>query len=237
MSANPTFLVTGVNSGLGKFLHKNLPDSIGLTRENSKQVLSQDHDNLVILHSAFNSKRDIPDYSQYVEDNYIFTQKLMTLKYEKFIYFSTIDVYAETFNPYSFMKRCIEDYIQRVDAQATILRLSAMLGPDTRRNSLVRLIDGEDLTLQKNSDFNYILQSDILDALDTVRNCNGVFNFIAQGNVTLGEIAEQYNKSVNFGNYKYSSNLGSREGLVNLYPHKDRTSMDVVRLFLEDNND
>ena len=237
MSGNPIFLVTGVNSGLGKFLHNNLPGSIGLTRENSEQVLSQDHDNLVILHSAFNSKRDISDYSRYVEDNYIFTQKLMALRYEKFIYFSTIDVYTGTFNPYPFMKRCAEDYIHRVDPQAAILRLSAMLGPNIRRNSLVRLINEEDLTLQKDSDFNYILQSDILDALDTIRNCNGVFNFTSQGNVTLSEIAEQYNKSVSFGNYKYSTNLGSHEGLVNLYPHKDRTSMDVVRLFLEDNND
>ncbi len=237
MLNSPTFLITGVSSGLGKFLYNSLPSSIGLTRENSKQILSADYDNLVILHSAFNSKKNIPDYSQYVEDNYVFTQKLMHLKYKKFVYFSTVDIYNETFNPYSFMKKCVEDYIYRTDPTAAIIRLSAILGPEIRRNSLVKLINEEDLTLQSISDFNYILQSDILDALDKIRTSRGVFNFTSRGSVTLGKIAEYYNKSIKFGNYRYNSNASSYEELVNLYPYSDRTSMDVVKLFLEDNND
>lgn len=237
MTSKPTFLITGVNSGLGKFLHNNIKSSIGLTRQNSDTLLSQRYDNLVILHSAFNSKRDILNYNHYVEDNYIFTKKLMNLRYDKLVYFSTVDVYSKIFSPYSFMKRCAEDHIRTADPQATILRLSAILGPNIRRNSLLKLMDEENITLHKDSDFNYILQSDIMETLDTVMNHSGTFNFVSSGSVTLGEIAKHYSKNISFGQYRYSSNIEEYGELTNLYPYKDRTSMDVVKLFLEDYND
>ena len=161
----------------------------------------------------------------------------MTLDYEKLIYFSTVDVYSSTFGPYMFMKRCVEDYIRRADPEATILRLSAILGPDIRRNSLVRLMNEESISLHEESDFNYILQGDILESLGAAVACSGTFNFTSQGSVTLGAIAKTYNKSVGFGEYKYSSNIEQYGELINLYPHPERTSMDVVNLFLEDNND
>ena len=53
------FVITGINSGLGKYLYQNLPSSIGINRNNKKYLKSQIPSNATILHCAFNSKRDI----------------------------------------------------------------------------------------------------------------------------------------------------------------------------------
>ena len=46
-------LVTGTNSGLGKFIHERIPTSIPLTRDNRDDILvGQKYD--IIIHSAYN---------------------------------------------------------------------------------------------------------------------------------------------------------------------------------------
>ena len=37
------FLVTGVNSGLGKYLYENLPNSLGLNRDNFNLIKNEQH--------------------------------------------------------------------------------------------------------------------------------------------------------------------------------------------------
>jgi len=232
---NKTYLVTGVKSGLGKFLYENLPGALGLSRDNKYEILQEatNTENLVILHAAFNSKRNIEDYSGYIEDNIFLTEDLLHLSSDKFVYFSSVDVYGP-FTSYSFMKKCAEDFVKKRASSALILRLSAILGPTARQNSLIRLMEEKELTLHSESIFNYVLQNDILDAItnDEVLARVGTYNFTASENVKLQEIAEHYNKNVKFGHYTYETTINDLVEVENLYPYPERTSRDVVELFL-----
>ena len=46
------FLITGIGSGLGKYLLKHIPNSTGLDRNNFNLIKYEDFDN--IIHCAFN---------------------------------------------------------------------------------------------------------------------------------------------------------------------------------------
>jgi nucleoside-diphosphate-sugar epimerase len=232
-----TYLVTGVRSGLGKYLYERLPGPLGVDRNNKEKMLAKaaQSDGLIILHAAFNSKRDLDDYSSYAEDNLFLTEELLSIPHDKFVYFSSVDVYGP-FNPYSFMKRCAEDLVRKRSKDALILRLPAILGPTIRKNSLVKLLEGDELTLAGESVFNYVLQSDILEAIrdtDTTDKA-GIYNFVSSDNVSLAQLASYYRRGTKFGDYKYQTSLENSRGIPNLYPHRDRTSLDVVRLFLKE---
>ena len=237
-SENKNYLITGVKSGLGKYLYQNIPNSVGLTRENRQKTIDQCRqlDNLTVLHCAFNAKRDIEDHYRYLEDNILLTSDLLSIPHHKFVYFSSIDVYKE-FTPYSFTKKLAEGLVAEKSNNYLILRLSALLGPSMRKNSLIKILDGKsNLTLSCESTFNYILQSDIIDTLQSeiVENLVGTYNFVSSTNTTLNEVAEYYNKKVIFGKFKYETNLGPSNGMKNINPKKERTSLETIGEYLKE---
>ena len=196
---NKTYLITGAASGLGKYLHENIPNSLGLTRTNKKEMFqeAESSENLVILHSAFNRDKDIDDYYKYLEDNISLTEELLSLPHIEFVYFSSIDVYGD-FTPYSFTKMMAESVVCERADKYLVLRLSALLGNTARKNSLLRILEGNaNLTLSPKSSFNYVLQSDILELLNqgTADIDNGIYNFISSTNITLEEVARHYGKT------------------------------------------
>ena len=71
MLSNKRVLVTGTNSGLGKFIADSLESCLCLTRENKDEIIKECKENPVdvIIHSAFNSSRYIRNYDEYFEDN------------------------------------------------------------------------------------------------------------------------------------------------------------------------
>jgi len=235
---NKTFLVTGIASGLGKYLYENIPNSLGLTRGNKKEIFEEarTRKNLVILHSAFNRERDIEDYYKYLEDNITLTEELLTLPHIKFIYFSSVDIYKD-FTPYSFTKMMAESVVCEKAKGYLVLRLSALLGNTTRKNSLLKILEGNAvLTLSCESFFNYILQSDILDLLKqgTAQDKSGVYDFVSSTNVTLGEVARHYDKQVSFGEFRYETITGDTCGISNLNPKGHRTSLETIEEFLNE---
>ena len=94
------YIITGIGSGLGKYLHKNIPNSVGMDRNNQHIVMTQIEPTDKIIHCAFNKTNDIKDYNGYLEDNIFLTQRLSELG-NKLIYISSIDVYLQE-NLYSF---------------------------------------------------------------------------------------------------------------------------------------
>ena len=68
-------LITGINSGLGKYLYENLPNTVGLNRSTNFEAIKHiKYD--TIVHCAFNKEMQITDYKKYLEDNILLTQKL-----------------------------------------------------------------------------------------------------------------------------------------------------------------
>ena len=107
------FLITGVKSGLGKFLYENLSNSEGLDRTNFGSIKDKNFD--VIIHCAFNKEISITDHKKYLDDNILLIQKLKQLNYSKFIYISSIDVYQKNPNMYSHFKRFAETLMDTTD--------------------------------------------------------------------------------------------------------------------------
>ena len=102
-------LVTGTNSGLGKFIHERIPTSIPLTRDNRDDILvGQKYD--IIIHSAYNSLNvDFTDLNlKYVDDNLLLTSDLINLCDGCFVYVSSIDSVNKIESSYALFKKISE---------------------------------------------------------------------------------------------------------------------------------
>ena len=147
------FLITGIGSGLGKYLYNTIPDSLGLDRNNFNFIKHEDYD--VIIHCAFNKENIITDHKKYLDDNIFLTQRLKTLNYSKFVYISTVDVYQQNPNMYSIFKQLSETMMDKNDL---ILRCPMMLGNTMKPNHVTKIKDNiESIGLSGESKFNYIL--------------------------------------------------------------------------------
>lgn len=242
-------VVTGINSGLGKYIFENWKSffeeeaPVGLNRSNYDSWLNSEesrsnHFN-TIVHCAFNSKREVEDYKSYLDDNIFFTLRLADLSYSKFVYISTVDVYSEDQSYYSMAKKIAESIvISRSGESHLVLRCSAILGPTMRPNSLTKIINDQDaeLSLSGESTFNYVLQKDILKFInESVENdFFGVIDFVSEKDITLKEVSSKYKKSPKFGSYRYQSfnraDLSDTPSLIDKYYKK--TSEQVIEEFL-----
>lgn len=246
------FLISGNRSGLGKSLHERF-GGYGLNRENYSDVFQNLKSNPeVIIHAAFNSS--VPTYDtlqKYYEDNVELTKKLASVNHSKFIYISTVDVY-----PKSIDKKHIED--EDLDIRAPreiypitklmsesivsqlpnflILRCSALLGRNSRPNSLIRILDNKDvkLSLCGSSNFNYVLHEDVGDFIKTAvsQNIQGIFNVVSSENINLSEVSRLVGNNVNFGSYEYNCTNVDNSKIVKIAPQFDKTSLQVVKEFI-----
>ena len=232
-------LVTGINSGLGKYIYENTENAIGINRSNSKEMLGKHKDDFfeMIIHCAFNSSNDVSDYQSYVEDNIFFTAKLADIKCRKFIYISSVNVYSKEDNYYSLSKR-IGEYIvkSRQPDSHLIIRCSAILGPTIRPNSLVKILKNKapKLSLSEDSTFNYVLQEDILKFInhsDETFLC-GTCDFTSESDVNLKYVAEKYNKETEFGEYKYETPKSDTVKAYNVCKEFKKSSKDIIEEFI-----
>ena len=65
---NDKVLITGTKSGLGKYLSKQFTECFCLNRENKQDVIDKALQIQLIVHCAFNTKRDANTY-QLLKDN------------------------------------------------------------------------------------------------------------------------------------------------------------------------
>lgn len=250
-----TILITGTKSGLGKYLHKNIP-SLRITRDTSEEEWEKITKEGVgtIIHCAANSSnpKNAEEFSQYVYDNILLTEKLLKIPHHKFIFISTIDVYPKNNvlhneeeeiesnkiqGVYTSTKYISEVFIQKMSPQWIILRCSALLGEDARKNSMVRILDEQTptLTVSANSEFNYILHKDFLKIINEMirNNVQGIYNCCSNGNITLSEIAKKLKKEVTYGEYYYKTGKIDNSKLRRMIPELEKTSLQVVEEFIQ----
>jgi len=245
-------LVTGAVSGLGLYLQK-LLNADALNRKTSlKQVVgNKKYD--VIIHCAANSNFGNDDLSlaKFVEDNIILTHTLLELPHSYFIFISSVDVYpdgtdcredqnislSDLQDGYSIAKLMAESLVRVSSNNFLILRPSAMLGLDSRPNSLIKLFSKEpaSLSLSANSIFNYILHEDVGKFIKGCikKRINGTFNLASEDNVSLGKIVKKYQlKNITFGGYTYKTGKINTSKAVVENPIFSKTSMQVVDYYL-----
>lgn len=244
--ARNKLFITGTSSGLGKYLHGNL-GGISINRKKIQKNGAE-----IIIHCAFNSQQSPKDIEQYFRDNVLLTEELTNAPHKKFIFISSVDVYPKNANRhvedeivdvkdaeglYAKTKLLSEDVVKKNCPNFLILRCSALLGKDSRKNSLIKIIqdDNPTLTLSPDSSFNYILHKDVLEFIKFAieKNLQGIYNLVSHKNITLKQAADLVKKKVNFGRYVYSVGYIDNSKITSITPSFKKTSGEVIRQYLK----
>ena len=223
------FLITGINSGLGKYLYENLPNTLGLNRNNFSNFKSTMHYD-TIIHCAFNKENQVTDYKKYLEDNIILTQRLKKLSYKKFVYISTVDVYGENPNMYTHFKRFSETLLNQKDL---ILRCPMMLGNTMKPNHVTKLKDNvQSIGLSGESMFNYILMDDLVNFFSKdFKIYDGVIDFVSNGLVKLDDVKTYFNSVTKLGNYTYFNKMDYSNPIFKLDSEYNKSSFEKLKLY------
>jgi dTDP-4-dehydrorhamnose reductase len=229
---NKKILITGANSGLGKFLAENLSGCIAITRDNN-QYPNIEYD--LVIHCAYNTKEKIDKY-KILQDNIFFTKDLCKLKTKKFVYISTIDVYNQEKNEYNIVKRLAESIVEEENENYLILRCSAMIGKDMRKNNFLKIIQDDEpvLSLAKDSTFNFIRHEQILRIIiDSFnQNITGIYDVVSSSNVELKEVSKLLEKNCQYGKYKYTTSNIDNKKLISNFSYMNIDSLTNVKQFM-----
>lgn len=246
------FLITGANSGVGKYLHENLGGT-GFTRKNGTRILSSGERFDTIIHCAYNASRDIDSENlyPYISDNILLTQKLLQLPHKKFIFFSTVDVYPpakrmhkeneilnlnEVVGMYAITKLISESLVRNRTKNFLILRPTGLLGTYSKKGSLMKILFDEKpkITLTRDSEVNCTLYTDILAfiRLAVEKNIKGIYNIGSSRNITPEEVAELMKKKISYGKFAYQVGNYDISQAAAVVPEFKKTSKDAIRLFL-----
>lgn len=238
-----TVLVTGCNSGLGKYISENI-ECVKVTRSNRKSIIQSYKTKGVdlIIHCAFGNQGGytqniIGDYFKYVDDNILFTKELTEIPHKKIVYISSLVVYEKEYMNYKHTKLYAESIINTLGNNPLILRCPAMLGKHMKPNNVYKLINDRKtkLSLTKDSNFNYILHSDILDFILFSYDwlVKGIIDFTSSENITLEAIVEILNANPEYGNYTFNTPLISNKNLIKHNKNLDKTSKKIFNQFLQ----
>lgn len=247
------YIVTGIKSGLGRFLHEQFQgigysrgDSLEIIRKNATQPFE------AIIHCAFNVNRGIHslNFQSYIQDNLGLLQQLLAIPHRKFIFVSSADVYPkadkiwqendeflieEIENLYGLMKITAEAMISNQASNYLILRPTALLGKYSRPNSLIRILleNNIKLTLSSESTFNYILHEDVMSFIKVAlqQDLQGVFNLAADNNILLKDVEALTDHHIHFGSYVYNTAQLNNQKAKNYCPVFAMSSLENIKRF------
>jgi len=225
------FLITGINSGLGKYLHINLPESQGLSRSNFNNLAKEGYD--TIVHCAFNKEYPVLNYRRYIEDNIFLTQKLKALPYKYFVYISTVDVYQTSPTVYALFKRFAESLLDSYDL---ILRCPMMFGETMKPNHATKLkANTGRIGINGESTFNYILMQDILTFIKTgdYKNHSGIIDFVSEDTIKLQEVKEYFKSDIELGTDLYTNSMSNyKNPIFDLEPtYRSKSYDNLIKYF------
>ncbi len=250
-------LVTGASSGFGKHCVERFNATTYSRKTTAAEIAAnakaEPYD--VIIHAAFNTK-PIIDTSQlyaYLNDTLFLTQRLTTIPHKRFIFISSVDVYPkdsyahhedevihlkDTSNIYAVSKLMSESIVLNEANDPLILRPTAMLGPDAKPNSLIKILSHErvSLTLSGQSVFNFIRHVDLSDFIVTAlkSNLSGIYNTAASSSIQLAEVSRHFDKPVSFGSYTYQTANADNHKAVAILSNFKNTSMENINLYMQD---
>ncbi|MCH8987046.1 NAD-dependent epimerase/dehydratase family protein [Patescibacteria group bacterium] len=248
-------LITGNKSGIGKYIFENFGEEmIGWDRDialaDKEEIKKEGVD--ILIHCAFNSLKEVTfeSLAEYIQDNVFLTKELVEIPHKKFIFFSSVDVYSKdkevhiedavidansTEGLYGITKLISESIVKARSKNSLIMRSTAFLGLYSRKNSLKRIIEDEEpiVTLTSDSEFNYILYSDVLEFLQTAieKDLQGIYNIASCENIKLSEVAEMFEKQVGFGEYTYLVGNIDNTKAVSIHPAFKKTSKQIIKEF------
>lgn len=179
-------LVTGYKSGLGRYLYEEFgAEGLG----SGDRVPEAYYD--VIVHC------DRADGTT--------TRRFLGIPHGKFIYISSVDVYEALRNipsEYAAHKLHGEELTKLFGVSPVVIRLGALVGKYMRKNNLVRMFNGEQMTLSPESTFGFISYEGVSEYIRTCNGLTGTTNLLGKVR-TLGSIAKECGLNPKWGLYTY----------------------------------
>ena len=244
------FLTSSTLSGLGRHIHQTFGGAAWnrqIEDAERKELKRQGAD--VIVHCAFNSSRavDSNNLYAYVADNVALTQELVSMPHRKLVYLSSVDVYPKELSNcsegdavdsiYGVVKLMSESIVKEDCPDYLILRCVTLLGRYSRKNSLSRILedDPRKLSLASNSQFNYVLHSDVSDLIRLAvdRGIGGVFNVASSQNIDLASVAAMLGTQVEYGAYRYDVGRIDNSKIASISPVFNKSSRDSICQYAE----
>lgn len=253
-------LVSGTNSGLGRYLFESFVNLGVNTLAWNREVLSRPAEAMdAIIHCAGPTKHEVLNSNlyEYYESHVELTRKLLSLPHKLFVYISSIDVYPtqplrtltgttedSTFrvdfpsSMYGIFKLLAEKFVEKHSSTFLILRCSALLGPYARPNSLIKIATHRSckLSLSGSSELNYVDCQSVLHFIQAALerdNVRGVYNLVSHQNYSLEAAAKDLNREVEFGNFTYLTGSINNSKAAAILPEFSKTSQEVALNFLK----
>jgi hypothetical protein len=201
-------LISGASSGLGLFLANELNANV-YNRNESNLSLLKNNEFDIIIHCAFGMPNKYENDQEYLKNQIILADNLISIKHNYFVFISSIEaiVSDSPMSRYGKAKLEIEKLILEKTSNNLILRPGALMGTRMRPNHILKVATGsnEKLTLAENSNFSINYYFEILEFI--YNKLSGVHNILDNNVVTLGQIAHKFNKSPKWGEVIYDSSI------------------------------
>ena len=250
----PKLLVTGINSGLGKYLHRYFKCD-GFARGDSLPKKKYH----TVIHCAVSTVKDVShgNLDGYLNDNVTLTQKLCSsLSYEKFIYISTVDVYPHRgdhyweeseeiilstspplLSVYATTKLISESVVVTNCPSWLIFRCSTLLNVYARSaNATMTILNTSKpgkIFLHGDSVACFVLVSDIARFIEmSLRSdLTGIYNLTGTEYTSLYDMVEFLGSDISFGDYTYSLGKASNAKACKVAPFFDKTFCESIEQF------
>jgi nucleoside-diphosphate-sugar epimerase len=242
-------LITGSAKGLGQYLHTKL-GGVGLTRENSSEILQKPSSFSTIIHCAFSDPLQAAQ-----SDNISLTQSLLKLKSDNFIFISSADVYPDNNmlhtedeiinesglrSEYAVQKIECEKLVLKTNPSALIIRPVTIFSENPRSRNLQRLLNESQpkLSLSDKSTLNFVTSEEIFMFIEISQKnkLSGIYNLARNKSVQLDELAFAVGKNATFGSFTYRvGNLSNKKASAYL-PSLNESSLDFFKRFLSQKN-
>jgi dTDP-4-dehydrorhamnose reductase len=211
-------LVTGSNSGLGKYLKKKY-SAKGYSRNSNFEKIKKINWDLII-HCAFKATeaKNKNEIRKIINDNLVLSYNISRLKGKK-IFISSCAVYekqnlkSRTENNKIFLKNqnslyakfkliCESFFDNKTDV---ILRLGSIVGKEMRKNTINKILffNNQKIFLSKKSLYSFLSYHEIFEFINLVnkKKLVGVFNILRNDYITLKDIKNKIvpQKKIKFG--------------------------------------
>ena len=213
------FIIGGkgfVGSGIARHCEKHGIDYQVITRENYHEFVGKSCD--ILINANGNSKKFLaknePKKEFLLSVNSV-RDSLEDFKYNKYVFFSTCDVYNDcehpehnsedavidiaNQSPYGFHKYLAEQCVRHVAKDWLILRFGGFVGPNLKKNAIFDILNGGPLWLDPKSRLQFLHTDDSARIVFDLINAGlsrEIFNVCGDGLVELQEVIQRTGKHV-----------------------------------------
>mgnify|MGYP006075898727 CR=1 FL=1 len=252
MNKKNKILVTGINSGLGKYLVKELK-CYGLSRKSDIKKLSKIKWNLII-HCAVNTKKINfkNDLIKQINDNLVLSYNISNFSGKK-IFISSCAVYEKIDlrkriekkidfinndnSQYSMNKILSESFFIN-DKNNVILRMGSIVGKPMKNNTIYKILNNNlpKIGVRANSQYSFISYKEIYEFISLVVNkkISGIYNFLRTDYNSIKNISNNLfpDKKIKFGNYQFSVVKADNHKISKLFLKNKKNTGDILKEYL-----